>query len=326
MKKIYIFFASIILSLSISLPVFSKSLSVPFTIQAPEQNWSQPWQDACEETTIAMVDFFYAKNTFTTESAKTEILKIINIKNKFIGESLDENAKTILTLINNFLPWEAHIKANPTLEELKYEIDNDRPIILPVHGRYLYNPFFKNGGPDYHTLVISGYDDSTKEFITQEPGTRYGLDFRYSYDTIMNAIHDFLPDQKTMNGDKLTIFTNPSISNSAHIDADADGLTKIEEIQQKTLPWSKDSDNDGYEDGKEISMGYSPIAKTTEKILLGTLIKSPESPMVYLFHNGIRRHILNETVFINHGWKWFDIFTVPSSFVENLQLGEEIVQ
>jgi len=325
MKIAYIL-STLFLSLSIISPVFSKSLSVPFTVQAPDADWGQPWQDACEETTIAMVDYFYAGKTFTRENAKKSILEIIKIKEDYIGKSLDENAQTVADIINNFFPWEAKIVKNPSLEQIKTEIDNNRPVIALVHGKYLYNPYFTNGGPDYHSLVISGYDDTKKEFITQEPGTRRGLDFRYSYDKIINALHDFLPNLKTKFGDKLAIFTSPTLDESANLDGDQDGLTKKDEIKYKTNLWMADSDGDGHQDGSEVSMGYSPTSKSAVQTLHGTLIKSPESPMVYLFYNGTKRHILNEAAFINHGWQWFNIFTVPNSFVENLQLGETIAR
>ena len=98
--------------------------------------------------------------------------------------------------------------------------------------------------------------------------------------------------------------------------------SKIKEIELKTLLWSYDSDNDGYRDGQEIEAGYSPISANA---LLGTLIKTPDSPMVYLFFNNTIRHILNEAVFISHGWKWFNIFTVPGNFIENLEKGPQII-
>ena len=34
-------------------------ISVPFTSQAPEKNWEQPWQDACEEAAVLMLDAYY---------------------------------------------------------------------------------------------------------------------------------------------------------------------------------------------------------------------------------------------------------------------------
>jgi hypothetical protein len=319
---------STILSLSIASPVFSFSLDFPFTSQAPYANWGQPWQDACEETVIAMIDRFYAQGgEFTKEEAKNSIQNIINIKEKYIGESLDENVDTIINLVNNYLSWEVKIAYNPTIYEIKKEIDNRRPVIMPVHGKYLYNKYFKNGGPDYHTIVISGYDDENEEFITQEPGTRWGLDFRYSYDIIENAMHDLVPEGQTKYGRRVAVFTRPDIYISADLDGDRDGLVKSEELLHKTSLIDKDSDNDGYDDGVETKMGYSPISTSKERkiIYIGTLIKAPNSPKVYLYNSGIKRHIANEQVFLNNGWRWYDIFPMSESFVSSLPEGEQII-
>lgn len=312
-----------IFSLSGAAPVFSKSLNVPFTPQAPEANWAQPWQDACEEATIVMVDFFYAGKTFNVRTAKTALLETINTKNKYIGESLDENAETVINIINKFFPWEAKIIKNPALKQIKTEIDAGRPVIIPAHGKHLYNPYFKNGGPDYHSLVISGYDDEKKEFITQEPGTRRGENFRYSYDVIMNAMHDFLLNN-TKNGEKIAIFTSPDIYTSANTDGDKDGLNKEEELKYKTNLSLADSDGDGYKDGDEIKNGYSPISKDKKPALIGTLIKAVNDTKVYLLSNGTKRHILNEKVFLSHGWHWINILTVGGVFLDGLETGNVI--
>ena len=53
---------------------------MPFTSQAPAGIWIQPWQDACEETSIAMVDSFYTNQTITKQNAKAKILHIFDIK------------------------------------------------------------------------------------------------------------------------------------------------------------------------------------------------------------------------------------------------------
>ncbi len=300
------------------------NIPVPFTSQAPYAYWGQPWQDACEETAIVMVDNFYRGKTLESKAiAKEEISKILNIKNKNFGTSLDEDAKQITKLINDFLPWEAKLVENPSLQQIKSEIDNNRPVIIPVHGKYLYNPRFKNGGPDYHALVISGYDNNTNEFITQEPGTRHGKDFRYSYQTIMSAIHDLLPPSNTKNGPVRAVFTQRELITSANSDGDADGLRKTDEIKNGTITWLYDSDGDGYSDGEEVKSGYSPTMAEIN-IKNHTLIKSISDPKVFLLENTKKRHILNEQVFLNHGWKWGDIKIVSEKFLESLTTGGEI--
>jgi hypothetical protein len=36
-----------------------QQLDVPFTSQAPAGNWLEPWQNACEETSVIMVTNFF---------------------------------------------------------------------------------------------------------------------------------------------------------------------------------------------------------------------------------------------------------------------------
>ena len=40
-------------------------------------------------------------------------------------------------------------------------------------------------------IVIRGYDAKTKEFITNDPGTRQGENYRYKSDVLINALRDY---------------------------------------------------------------------------------------------------------------------------------------
>lgn len=248
----------------------AKNLLVPHTSQAPFGYWAEPWQNACEEASIVMLDNYYGGITdkkISKTTAKKQILNLLEIKKKYYGKSLDENAQKVINLINNFYNWEAKIVENPTLEQIKNEIENEQPVIIPVAGKILKNKYFKNGGPYYHMLVISGYDEEAQEFITQEPGLNtLGLDFRYKYDTIMDALHDFTGKKiDTKNGAKVAIFTQKELVYSTLNDADKDGINKQGEFIYKTFPWSADTDNDGYSDLIEIDNGYSPTIPAKKK-------------------------------------------------------------
>lgn len=166
----------------ISIPIFGFLvagiyLKINFSSQAPAGNWDEPWQNACEETSIVIVDSFYNNNSMDLETSKREILKILAIKEKEFGPSLDENAEKIVYLINNFLNWEAWVIENPTIEQIKEQVDKKNPVILPVDGRKLSNRYFNVSG--YHVFVISGYDDDKQVLIAQEPGTRFGKNYPY---------------------------------------------------------------------------------------------------------------------------------------------------
>ncbi|MEI6379075.1 MAG: hypothetical protein WCO55_05425 [Candidatus Falkowbacteria bacterium] len=58
-------------------------------------------------------------------------------------------------------------------------------------GRLLKNPNYKAPGPLQHFLVIKGYDYATKEFITNDSGTRNGRDYRYPEKVLFTALREY---------------------------------------------------------------------------------------------------------------------------------------
>jgi hypothetical protein len=177
-------------------------IDVPFTSQAPEGNWAEPWQNACEETTIYMVSSFYAEDDIRRDEAVKRIREIFKVKNAEFSASKDESLATIQQLIEELgLPWKADIVENPTVDDLKAELAAGRPIIVPVYAPDLGNHRYK-----YHVMVLTGYDDETGEFIVNDPGTQGGEGQRYKYDTFMGAIHD-LSNPSDGSGKKAVLFT-----------------------------------------------------------------------------------------------------------------------
>ncbi len=206
------------------------NLKMEFTSQAPEGNWGEPWYNDCEEVSIAMVDSFYNNRILTPVIAKKEILRIIVIKEKAFGPSLEENSDQNASLINNYLNsnWKARVIENPTIEQIKEQINKSQPVILPVDGRKLDNRYFTT--IHYHVFVISGYDDDKKMFITQEPGTYRGHDYKYSYAVIENAMRDY-NSVDLSKGRRVAIFTGlkiEKIKNSVNEKKDAGKIDKIE--------------------------------------------------------------------------------------------------
>ena len=186
-------------------------LKVPFTSQAPRGVWTEPWQNACEEASIIMINNFYKGDTLTKEKAHQEILSIFDIKERTFGPSDDESMETVAAVINSSnLVWRSRVVNNPTIEDLKTELAAQRPIIVPVYAKVLNNPYYVGEGPDYHVVVLTGYDDATGEFITQDSGTVQGKDFRYKYAEFFNAISDFLENGDYQNGHKRVLFTMPN--------------------------------------------------------------------------------------------------------------------
>ncbi len=168
------------------------TLNVPFTSQAPEKNWDQPWQDACEEAAALMIDAFYKKYQLSPLFAKDEIIKMVAWEEgKSWGHSIEiEKIKTIFENYLGLAPKKTvRIVEDPTVEQIKQFIADGTPVYAVADGKVLPNPHFRNGGPEYHALVIKGYNET--EFITNDPGTQFGEGLKYLYDDVMKSLRDW---------------------------------------------------------------------------------------------------------------------------------------
>lgn len=169
-------------------------IKVPFIPQAPEKNWDQPWQDACEEAAILTVKYYYSNQNPSTEQIISDYNEIFN-KEISLGFSHDLNLAQMATVSAQMFNLKSEIISYPTIEVIKSYLNRNLPIIAPANGKILYreNKHFKSGGPWYHNLVILGYDDNRQQFIVHDVGTQFGANYHYSYNTLIDSLHDF-PD------------------------------------------------------------------------------------------------------------------------------------
>jgi len=167
-------------------------IKTAFIPQAPEKNWDQPWQDSCEEAALLTIDYFYKNLHPDVSTIKQDILNMIVFETSQ-NMTHDINLSQMSLVANDYLSYNSEILTDPTIQDLKDQIVKDHPIVVPANGKILYqeNKFFKNGGPYYHNLVILGFDDSKQEFIVHDVGTQFGAYFHYSYDLLIESIHDF---------------------------------------------------------------------------------------------------------------------------------------
>ncbi len=184
----------------------SINLDVPFTCQAPHQNWDMPWQEACEEAALMMIDHYIKKDYGNVEmpkdQANTEIVEMVDWQEKNWGGHYDLTAEEIAELVRDYYGYEnVEVKYDITVDDIKEEVGQGNPVLLPSAGRMLANPHFTAPGPVYHALVVVGYDENG--FITNDPGVWQGYKFRYSFDNLYNSIHDFVEGTSKANPDPL---------------------------------------------------------------------------------------------------------------------------
>jgi uncharacterized protein YvpB len=168
------------------------NLKVPFTSQAPLAVWDKKDEEACEETALLMAHRYYTGHGIdSTADARNGIDQIIEWEKANLGGVWESTTAAELTQVaQGMLGYkQAHIIKDPSIDIIKGAISSGHPVLVPAAGRQLDNPFFKQPGPLYHMIVIKGYDDH--EFITNDPGTRRGADYRYKFQTVLNANHDW---------------------------------------------------------------------------------------------------------------------------------------
>jgi hypothetical protein len=174
-------------------------LLVPFLCQAPYGNWAQPWQDACEEAAIIMAMAFVKGHPVDRESGNREILDLVAFQIRRYGGHHDLTAARTARLIKDYYQYsKIEVRYNFTVDDIKEELSKGNIVIAPMAGRLLGNPYYTRPGPAYHYMLFKGFDDQTGEFITNDPGTRRGKDYRYKYATAYSAIHDWTGDKQTI--------------------------------------------------------------------------------------------------------------------------------
>ncbi len=183
---------------------------VSFISQAPTGNWKDlVFQNACEEAALLMAEKWATGKKFgTLVEVEVEIRTLTKEEEKYFPKnSYDLSGADTLLLTQKYFPrMQVALVKNVTTDDIKNALFKGNTVIIPANGQKLRNPNFTAPGPLYHTLLIRGYDPTTDEFITNDPGTRKGNGYRYAADIIFDAMQDYetgyhgklFPDEKVM--------------------------------------------------------------------------------------------------------------------------------
>lgn len=167
-------------------------LRVPFTPQAPTANWDQLHNEACEEASAIMAYEYFSSSTDIALSSKFveyEIAKLTEWQDKNFGYHLDTSSAETAQMISQVYGLQIKLIDNFTADEIKKELVQNHLVIISEYGRALGNPYYKQPGPIHHMLLIKGFDGAN--FITNDSGTKRGLNYIYAFDTIYSAAGDW---------------------------------------------------------------------------------------------------------------------------------------
>lgn len=166
------------------------NLDAPFYSQAPFGNWDFPWQEACEEASTLLVANVYWNHNWTREEFNEEILKMVDWQKDRFGTYLDTTVAQTAQILEEYLKLETITHEDPTYEDIQNILNKGHFVIMFFAGKELGNPYFSNGGPNYHVLVVKGYKPGQR-IITHDVGTKNGANYVYSWDVLQSAMHDF---------------------------------------------------------------------------------------------------------------------------------------
>jgi len=164
-------------------------LDVPFVCQAPfetKENWTHH-EESCEEAALLQAHY-YIQGIInpTPEDSNNTILDMIDWQKKNFGEHKDIYANELKLLIAGYFnyPEDAiQIVYDADITDIKKAISQGYPVLVPIMGDILKNPYYPY--PGYHMLTIIGY--TPDKIITNDVGTRRGKDFSYNYDIFIKA-------------------------------------------------------------------------------------------------------------------------------------------
>ena len=164
--------------------------NVQFFPQAPDADWGEPWQEACEEAASTLAYYYVSDKKLTKDQFKKDVKGLVAWQNKNFGDYKHTDISQTADMIKGYFKFSNfQILNNPTTEQMKQQLSQGNIIIAPFAGRQLKNPFYSGQGPLYHMMVIKGYDKT--HFITNDVGTKRGHNFIYPYKTIMSAMHEW---------------------------------------------------------------------------------------------------------------------------------------
>ena len=181
------------------------NLAIPWTSQAPHAVWDARDQDACEEASIYMVDLYYQgveSGLVDPETADAAIQDLVDYEMQLFGYFESTTAQQVVELIESYYGYTTELIQDPTVDQIKEAVLAGQPVVVPMAGQVLANPFFTPPGPEYHMLVVKGFTE--EGFITNDPGTKRGENWLYEYDHFMNSIHDYV-EGDMLSGQKVVI-------------------------------------------------------------------------------------------------------------------------
>src|SRR6202165_2675169 len=191
-------------------------LPVPFTSQAPLNNWADR-QHTCEEASIVMVNLYlkgdHSGALIDPRTADAAINQVTAWK-----PAVDLTIQQVGEVAQKNLGWAFKLLPSDRLD-MKQQLALGRPLIVGVRTHGLGNPnypgyrthFEQVGWSVSHYLVVVGYD-AADNYILNDPGLTKGQGYHITYDQLMHAIDDLDQAYPSLNSGRIFLVLAPLVT------------------------------------------------------------------------------------------------------------------
>jgi hypothetical protein len=189
-------------------------LPVPFTSQAPLNNWADR-QHTCEEASLVMVDRYlrgdHSGALIDPKTADAAINQITAWK-----PAQDLTSQQVGEVAQKNLGWAYKLLPSDRLN-MKQQLALGRPLIFGVRTHGLGNPNYPGYRTHYeqagwsvsHYIVVVGYNQSD-QYILNDPGLTKGHGYPISYDQLMHAVDDLDQAYPLLNSGRIFLVLAPA--------------------------------------------------------------------------------------------------------------------
>ncbi len=164
------------------------NLDVQFIPQGPLEAGGAHWDihaESCEEAASLMAHNFIVGKTTSMPDAEKDIFSLVDWQIENFGDEHDIYPDEVKELIQGY--WghkDVLVIKNATIKDLKEQMSQGYPVIVPTIAAYLNNPRYYD--QEYHMVLAKGY--TSDSVIVHDNGTTWGADYIYSYETFQKAL------------------------------------------------------------------------------------------------------------------------------------------
>jgi len=167
-------------------PRGSGLLQVPYTVQAPFNDW-RVFENACEEAALLMYhDFLQGdlRQVIPPSEAASQLRAMEQWQVVPWGADRDLDMQHTGLLAQQYYGYSFQVLP-ATRENIEASIDAGHPVIVPAMTHSLLNPYY-GAHTVYHEVLIKGYNGNG--VVTNDAGVMQGRNWLYSWSVLFSAI------------------------------------------------------------------------------------------------------------------------------------------